>query len=323
MVWNYRFGTSKKVAIIKLPPRTTDRLQPLDVAVFKSVNDHWGDVLLQRNNTSRLILSKAEFATILSSEDVWKKSFSIENIQKRFKKCGIYPAERESYPQEQFNPNLKKRYDIWGENGKPELTGSELDDLENEAFKNKEVVDIDDGISLNETTLTSFNNISTTGTPTIYKGKKVTVINYFIPDNDPTNLIRMENQQVSSSSSRASTPVNTNNFKSIVLKKLDNLVAGNKEKKIEKRRKANPHGEIVTSDEVFEVVCEKEENKKQKTNVELFATQTRKRKSNGRKIVEQDIDEDIADENIDILEDDSDSSNESNDYSVIAKRRKT
>ena len=197
-----------------------------------------------------------------------------------------------------------------------------MDDLENEAFKNKEVVDIDDGISLNETTLTSLNNISTTGTPTIYKGKKVTVINYFIPDNDPTNLIRMENQQVSSSSSRASTTINTNNFKSIVLKKLDNLVAGNKENKIEKRRKVNPHGEIVTSDEVFEVVCEKEENKKQKTNVELFATQTRKRKSNGRKIVEQDMDGDI-DENIDILEDDSDSSNESNDYSVIVKRRKT
>ena len=35
--------------------------------------------------------------------------------------------------------------------------------------------------------------------------------------------------------------------------------------------------------------------------------QTRKRKSNGRKTVEQEIDEDM-DENIDILEDDSDSS---------------
>ena len=71
---------------------------------------------------------------------------------------------------------------------------------------------------------------------------------------------------------------------------------------------------IVTSDEVFEVVCEKEENKKQKTNVELFATQTRKRKANVSKTAEQEIGED-TDENADILEDDSDSSNESNDYS--------
>ena len=80
------------------------------------------------------------------------------------------------------------------------------------------------------------------------------------------------NGKPTSSSSRASTPVNTNNFKSIVLKKLDSLVASTTEKKTKKRCKVNPHGEIVTSDEVFEVVCEKEENKKQKTNVELFAT---------------------------------------------------
>ena len=145
------------------------------------------------------------------------------------------------------------------------------------------------------------------------KGKKGTVINYFIPDDDPTNLIRMENKELSSSSSRESTPVNTSNLKSTVLKRLDTLVAGNTEKKIEKKRKVNPHGEIVTSDEVFEVVCEKEENKKQKTNVELFAMWTHKRNSNERKTVEKEMDEDI-DETIDILEDDSDSSNESNDY---------
>ena len=71
------------------------------------------------------------------------------------------------------------------------------------------------------------------------------------------------NGKPTSSSSRASTPVNTNNFKSIVLKKLDSLVASTTEKKTKKRCKINPHGEIVTSDEVFEVVCEKEENKKQ------------------------------------------------------------
>ena len=71
----------KSVTIIKLPPHTTDLLQPLDEAVFKSLKDHWGDVLLQHNNTSQL---KLEFGLILSSEDVWKKSFSIQNIQKGF-----------------------------------------------------------------------------------------------------------------------------------------------------------------------------------------------------------------------------------------------
>ena len=42
----------KIVTIIKLPPHTTDLLQPLDVVVFKSVKDHWGDVLFQCNNAS-------------------------------------------------------------------------------------------------------------------------------------------------------------------------------------------------------------------------------------------------------------------------------
>ena len=70
-----------------------------------------------------------------------------------------------------------------------------MDDLENDAFKNKEVADSDGDISLNETPLTLFNNISTTGTPTIYKGKKGTVINYFIPDNDPINLFEWKNNK--------------------------------------------------------------------------------------------------------------------------------
>ena len=77
---------------------------------------------------------------------------------------------------------------------------------------------------------------------------------------------------------------------------------------------------MITSDEVFEVVCEKEQNKKQKTKVELFATQTHKRKLHGKKAEEQDMDEDL-DENIDMLEDDSDSSNKSNDSSDSEDKR--
>lgn len=46
-------------------------------------------------------------------------------------KCGIYLVDCEKYPKEQWNPDLKQRYDIWVENGKPELVEWELDDLEN------------------------------------------------------------------------------------------------------------------------------------------------------------------------------------------------
>ena len=60
-------------------------------------------------------------------------------------------------------------------------------------------------------------------------------MNYFIPDDDLTNLIRIKNQQVSSSSSRTSTLELRRNIKSVVLKILDNIVASNTKKKTKKR----------------------------------------------------------------------------------------
>ena len=93
-------------------------------------------------------------------------------------------------------------------------------------------------------------------------------MNYFISDDDPTNLIRIKNQQVSSSSSRTSTLELRSNIKSVVLKILDNIVASNTKKKTKKRWKVNPHRGIATSEAVFTVVCKKEEkrNKKQMLN---------------------------------------------------------
>ena len=93
-VWygTLELARQQKVTIIKLPPHTTDLLQPLDVAVFKSLKDHWGDILFQR-------FSKSEFATVLSSGDVWKNTFTPENIKQGFRKCGISPANLKMYPE--------------------------------------------------------------------------------------------------------------------------------------------------------------------------------------------------------------------------------
>ena len=117
------------MTIIKLPAHTTDVLQPLDVSVFKSLKDHWGNISFKRIKIKRKRLSKSEFLTVLASEDVWKKSFSEVNIKNGFRKCGILPCDQDMYPKKRFNVKLLQRYDAWVENGKPEITADELDSI--------------------------------------------------------------------------------------------------------------------------------------------------------------------------------------------------
>ena len=74
------------MTILKLPPHTTDLLQPLDVAVFKALKEVWGQVLHARLRKTRSSLSKSEFSSAIASDDVWEKSFTKENIQNGFRK---------------------------------------------------------------------------------------------------------------------------------------------------------------------------------------------------------------------------------------------
>ena len=74
------------VTILKLLPLTTDLLQPLDVSVFKSLKDKWGDVLFKRLKNKRTTLTKAKFSTLLSNDDVWRDAFNLNSIQNGFHK---------------------------------------------------------------------------------------------------------------------------------------------------------------------------------------------------------------------------------------------
>ena len=128
------FGTlehAKKynITILKIPPHTTDLLQSLDVAVFKSLKDHWGCELFKRLNATRSRLRKAEFATLLASENVWEKAFLKENIQNEFRKCGIFPCNRDRYTVHRLDKNLKNRYYSWVENIKLPLSSKQLDEM--------------------------------------------------------------------------------------------------------------------------------------------------------------------------------------------------
>ena len=80
------YARKKNVTILKLPPHTTDVLQPLDVSVFKSLKEKWGNALHKRLIKTRTPLSKSEFSTVLSSDEVWRSSFTIERFQNGFRR---------------------------------------------------------------------------------------------------------------------------------------------------------------------------------------------------------------------------------------------
>ena len=58
-------------------------------------------------------LTKAEFLTLISSDDVWLRSMSESNIRNGYRACGIFPVDREAYPKQRFSPKLLERYETW------------------------------------------------------------------------------------------------------------------------------------------------------------------------------------------------------------------
>lgn len=97
------------IKILKLPPHTSHLLQPLDLAVFKSLKDTWDKELVvwQRRNMGHKI-PKKKFSELLGS--VWK-NLSPDVIKNGFKKAGIAPVDRNVIPIEKFDPESLTRYE--------------------------------------------------------------------------------------------------------------------------------------------------------------------------------------------------------------------
>ena len=116
---------SENVILLKLPPNTTERLQPLDVGCFSSLKSHWNTYLQQefRQTGRRTPLKKDEFCRFLSN--VWFESLSPKNVKAGFSATGIFPTDRNAYPSKRFNPRLLETYQKWDAAGRPDMTDSE------------------------------------------------------------------------------------------------------------------------------------------------------------------------------------------------------
>ena len=129
-VW---FGTlelarEQNITILKLPAHTTELLQSLDVAVFKSLKSSWGHILFDglKFIHADQRLSKAEFAQLIASEEVWNKGLSKENIITGFCEIGIFSPNRTEYSEPRFSPQILEECKKRVEEGKPDLFYEQL-----------------------------------------------------------------------------------------------------------------------------------------------------------------------------------------------------
>ena len=83
----------------------------------------------------RETISKSVLVDILS--EIWHNCLSSSNIISGFRARGIYPINREKYPQDRFDQRLLKRYKDWVDFGRPEDIKEELSTAMNKPQKGK------------------------------------------------------------------------------------------------------------------------------------------------------------------------------------------
>ena len=92
------------ITLFCLPPHITHALQPLDVAVFKSLKDTFAKSVRALSFTKKnFVVTKREFAHVVKHP--LDQAFSIANVKAGFRKCGIYPFNPNAIPKNKMNPS--------------------------------------------------------------------------------------------------------------------------------------------------------------------------------------------------------------------------
>ena len=108
------------------------------------VYSNWGLVLLKILCLKRSRLTKADFTTLLVTQDVWNASVNVENICNSFRRWDICPFSRNTYLKDRFHPNLFSMCNTWIEEERKYLTAKKLNKMLNinEETKNASTVSI-------------------------------------------------------------------------------------------------------------------------------------------------------------------------------------
>lgn len=119
-----------QVILIKLPPHTTDLMQPLDVGMFSPLKKAWDKQLSEHTGFggSKGTIRRADFVNMLCS--IWKESMPGKNAISGFRATGMFPVEMTKYPRERFDIRLLNKFSAWSDAGMPDDRSSFLENIE-------------------------------------------------------------------------------------------------------------------------------------------------------------------------------------------------
>lgn len=108
------YARDNQITIIKLPAHTSDFLQPLDKACFKTLKYVWDQQLLLWYRQNQRKMLKDEFVDLLCK--IWHTGLTIKNVKAGFESSGIFPFDRTKYPIDRLDPEKLARYKQQKEN---------------------------------------------------------------------------------------------------------------------------------------------------------------------------------------------------------------
>ena len=119
-----------QVILVKLPPHTTDLMQPLDVGMFSPLKKAWDKLLTAHTGFggSKGAIRRSDFVNMLCS--IWEESMPGKNAVAGFRATGMFPVDMSKYPEERFDIRMMNKFTAWSNAGKPDDRAQFLEDYE-------------------------------------------------------------------------------------------------------------------------------------------------------------------------------------------------
>ena len=99
------YATEQGVVMLSLPPHTTHRLQPLDVAFFKPLQTYYDQFIARwlRQHPGRTF---TEYQVGEAFTEAYGKAATVAIASHGFEKCGIWPYNRDIFGEHDFAPSV-------------------------------------------------------------------------------------------------------------------------------------------------------------------------------------------------------------------------